>query len=84
VLHALIKIGGVELMLPGSLSLKVLRMWVASALMDGERPKSRRHAQILAAVEAAARSPGLRYMYPFPEGKTPPWVELLVEISNGR
>lgn len=86
VLYLLVKLGGAEIVLPSTMTLRVLRIWISSALLDSDRPKSRRHAQVLAAVEAAMRSPGLRYVHPWPDSLDafPSWVELLVEISNGR
>lgn len=66
----------IALTLDGQCTLRGLRLWLAPAFMLGAYPKSRVHAQALAAVEAAARSQNLTYVSYY-QGETPHWVKLL-------
>lgn len=52
--------GHLELNLNGELTLSQLRLWISNTLLEGARPKTAEHGQLLDFIEMAMCSPGLR------------------------
>lgn len=69
------------LILDGQLTLRGLRRWISQALLLGTCPKDRTHAQVLAAVEAALRSPNLTYVSSWLD-EAPGWIHLLTRMAT--